>query len=140
VSAAKEHPNQAFWRAIYKQDKKSGGPFTSGWLIRLLPYLKQRDFKLAEEDDESGYYTPWQTNWRNPLIGGPLSKTSGRLRGITDSQLPSSASQVPFVWEYLGKPFDYQFLAGVLTIEQNKESRAIRPRIGWAVRQAPKAC
>jgi hypothetical protein len=45
---------------------------------------------------------------------------------------------VPFVWEYLGKEYDYQFLAGVLTIEQDKDSRAIRPRIGWAVREAPR--
>jgi hypothetical protein len=122
VSATKGRPNQAFWRAIYKQEDSSGGPYTSGWLVRLLPYLKKE-----------GDCTPWL---RNPWIGKPLLKKPGLFDGIIDSQLPSSASQVPFVWDYLGKRFDYQFVAGVLTVAQDKESRAIRPRIGWAVRQA----
>lgn len=61
------------------------------------------------------------------------------LTGITDDHLPSSASQLPFVWEYHGKEYDYQFLAGVLTVAQDQTSRALRPRIGWAVREAVKA-
>ena len=76
---------------------------------------------------------------KNPLLGRPASSAKQRSWGITDDHLPSSASQVPFVWEYLGKEYDYQFLAGVLTIEQDKDSRAIRPRIGWAVRPTVKA-
>jgi hypothetical protein len=140
VRAAQGHPNQPFWRGIYKQEDSSGGPYTSGWLVRLLPYLKQREFKLANEEDEmSGYLTPWQTNLKNPWVGQPLSKEPDIFEGITDSQLPASASLVPFVWDYLGKKFDYQFVAGVLTVAQDKESRAIRPRIGWAVRPAPQA-
>ena len=138
VRAAQGHPNQPFWRAVYKQQDASGGPYTSGWLVRLLPYLKQQEFKLATEGDyKSGYLTPWQTNLRNPHIGKPLLQDAGMFSGVTDAQLPASASQVPFVWDYLGKKFDYQFVAGVLTVVQDKESRAIRPRIGWAVRQTP---
>jgi hypothetical protein len=48
--------------------------------------------------------------------------------------LPSSASQVPFVWDYHGTKFDYQFVAGVLTITQDAATQTIRPRVGWAVR------
>ena len=80
-----------------------------------------------------------ETTLRNPLLGVPVFVSEKRSWGITDDNLPSSASQVPFVWEYLGKDYDYQFLAGVLTIEQDKDSRAIRPRIGWAVRPASQA-
>jgi hypothetical protein len=139
VRAAQGHPNQPFWRAAYKQRDASGGPYTSGWLVRLLPYLKHQEFKLARAgDDKSGYLTPWKTNLRNPWVGKP-PQDANRLGGITDSHLPASASQVPFVWDYLGKKFDYQFVAGVLTVGQDKESRAIRPRIGWAVRPAPQS-
>ena len=140
VSASQGRPNKAFWQALYKQHRDSGGPYTSGWLVRLLPYLKTRKFRLGKEGDySSGYHTPWQTNLRNPWVGKHLLKKPGTFQGVTDSQLPSSASQVPFVWDYLDQKFDYQFLAGVLTVQQHQESRAIRPRIGWAVRQAPRA-
>src|SRR5262249_35252900 len=30
VSAAQGHPDQSFWRAIYKQQHTSGGPYTNG--------------------------------------------------------------------------------------------------------------
>jgi hypothetical protein len=137
VRASQGHPNAAFWRAIYKQEDSSGGPYMSGWLVRLLPYLKSREYKEGIRDDGLHcYYTPWQTNLKNPWVGKPLLQDPGPFKGITHSQLPSSASQVPFVWKYLGKEFDYQFVAGVLTVAQDKESRAIRPRIGWAVREA----
>ena len=81
---------------------------------------------------------PWTTDLKNPLLGRPLLSKPSSFEGITDSRLPSSASQVPFVWS-IYKEYDYQFLGGVLTIEQDKESRAIRPRIGWAVRPASQA-
>jgi Domain of unknown function (DUF4419) len=140
VRASQGKPNQSFWRAAYKQKNSSGGPYTSGWLLRLLPYLKQREFKLAKEGDyKSGKNTPWQTTLKNPWVGKPLLKEAGPFEGVTDSQLPSAASQVPFVWDYLGKRFNYQFVAGVLTVAQDKESGAIRPRIGWAVRPAPQS-
>jgi Domain of unknown function (DUF4419) len=140
VRAAQGKPNQPFWRAAYKQKDSSGGPYTSGWLLRLLPYLKQRDFNSAKEGDfKSGKYSPWQTTLKNPWVGKPLLKDAAIFEGVTDSQLPSSASQVPFVWDYLGKRFSYQFVAGILTVAQDKESGAIRPRTGWAVRPAPKS-
>ena len=128
VAAAQGNPNTEFWKAIYKQNDESGGPYTTGWLVRLLPYLTN-----------SGFHAACRTDVRNSFLGQPLTKKPGPLDGITDSQLPSSASQVPFVWNYLGNNFDYQFVAGVLTVEQDSSSRAVRPRIGWAVRQAPKA-
>jgi len=91
---------------------------------------------LKERHYNSGSFTPWQTTRRNPWVGKSLMQKAGLFEGVTDSQLPASASQVPFVWEYLETKFNYQFIAGVLTVAQDKEKRAIRPRIGWAVRQA----
>jgi Domain of unknown function (DUF4419) len=139
IAAAKGCPNPSFWQAIYKQRDGSGGPFTQGWLVRLLPYLKQQEYKLAREGDHrSGYLTPWKTDLKNSLLGQPFVSRQ-RMGGITDDQLPSSASQVPFLWNCLGQNHEYQFVAGVLTVEQDKTNRALRPRIGWAVRPAPKA-
>ena len=83
--------------------------------------------------------TPWTTDLKNPLLGRPLIAKPKPFEGITNPCLPSSASQVPFVWEYLRKEYDYHFLAGVLMIAQDKGNCSVRPRIGWAVREAPKA-
>jgi hypothetical protein len=136
VAAARGRPSRAFWRAIYKQEGSSGGPYTQGWMVRLLPYLKHREFRPAREGDySSGSYTPWRTDLKNPLLGRPFVKR-GHFAGLTDDRLPSSASQVPFVWEYLGQEYPYQFVAGVLAVAQDPDTLAIRPRVGWAVRPA----
>src|SRR5262249_31795083 len=129
-------PTPSFWADLYKQHHGSGGPFLSGWLVRLLPYLKHREYRYRVEGDHStGYFMPWQTNLRNFLL---QSGTSGRSRrGLTHDQLPSSVSLVPFRWHFLGETLDYEFLAGVMTVAQDAETKAIRPRIGWAVRPAP---
>jgi hypothetical protein len=59
------------------------------------------------------------------------------MHGVKHDQLPSSVSAVPFTWHYRGDRFDYQFLAGVLAVTQDPATRAIRPRVGWAVRPTP---
>jgi len=124
VAAAKGNPNRSFWHAIYKQKDESGGPYTQGWLARLIPYLKREEGRPAD--------------FKNPLLGRRLVGSQG-MAGITDDQLPSSASQVPFVWKYYENNYDYQFVAGLLTVEQDKINRAVRPRVGWAVREVSQA-
>jgi hypothetical protein len=137
VRAAQGRPTRSFWKGLYKEEDSSGGPYVSGWLVRLLPYLKRRAFKCRVPGDYStGYRTPWETTARNFLLEEPPGE--GRLfHGVTHDALPSSASLVPFVWDYLGTDYDYQFVAGVLTITQDRGTGAVRPRVGWAVRPAP---
>jgi hypothetical protein len=126
VKAAKGNPTSSFWKRLYKEDNSSGGPYVSGWLVRLLPYLKQGDY------DEMGRITNWRTDLPNFMLERPLE--GGRGSGLKHDQLPSSVSAVPFVWEYHGDTLDYQFLAGVVAVTQDSDTRAIRPRVGWAVR------
>lgn len=131
VKAAKGTPTVSFWRGLYKDDRGSGGPYLTGWLLRLLPYLKRRETSFRQVDGRSVIrHSPWRTDLRNPL----LESTRARLK---HDQLPSSASMVPFVWVLPGREMDYQFVAGTLTIAQNPDTKTIRPRVGWAVRPAP---
>src|SRR5262249_19278924 len=44
VKAARGDPTPSFWKCLYKQSGGSGGPYISGWLVRLLPYLKHREY------------------------------------------------------------------------------------------------
>jgi hypothetical protein len=127
VQAAKGSPTSAFWKQLYKEDNGSGGPYLSGWLVRLLPYLKHRDY-----DEAARRLTPWRTDLPNFLLAKPLNY-GGMLRGLKHDMLPSSVSAVPFEWHYLNETFDYQFLAGVMAATQDPDTRAIRPRVGWAV-------
>jgi Domain of unknown function (DUF4419) len=137
VKAAKGSPTPAFWKGLYKEDNGSGGPYVSGWLVRLLPYLKEREFVCKVPNDyRTGRFTPWRTDLRNFMLERPPDE-GGIMYGMKHDQLPSSVSAVPFAWNYHGEILDYQFLAGVMAVTQDTATRAIRPRIGWAVRPTP---
>ena len=144
VKAAKGSPTPSFWKGLYKEEDESGGPHVSGWLVRLLPYLKHREFVCEVPDDyRTGRLTPWRTDLRNFMLerpldghGDPLDR-DGEMGGLTHNRLPSSVSAVPFAWQYYGQTFDYQFLAGVMAVTQETATGAVRPRIGWAVRPTP---
>ena len=56
--------------------------------------------------------------------------------GPTLEAFPGGLSKAPFRWEYLGRPFDMEFLAGFVGVAQDPETLALRPEIGWAVREA----
>jgi hypothetical protein len=129
VKAARGSPTRSFWKNLYKEDDGSGGPYVSGWLVRLLPYLKHRDYR-------QGRSAPWRTDLRNSMLEKPLD-WGAEMCGLNHHQLPSSVSAVPFAWQYRGEKLDYQFLAGVTAITQDADTRAIRPRVGWAVRPTP---
>lgn len=129
VKAAKGTPTASFWKNLYKENNDSGGPYVSGWLVRLLPYLKHRDYR-------DGRFTPWRTALRNFMLQHPVDG-GRRMAGLKHDQLPASVSAVPFVWHYLGGRFDYQFLAGVMAVTQDAGTKAVRPRVGWAVRPTP---
>jgi Domain of unknown function (DUF4419) len=137
VKAAKGNPTPSFWKHLYKENNDSGGPYISGWLVRLLPYLKNRDFVCkVPNDDRTGRFTPWRTDLRNFMLERPLNGV-GMMFGLKHDQLPSSVSAVPFAWHYHKETFEYQFLAGVMAVTQDSSTGAIRPRIGWAVRPIP---
>jgi hypothetical protein len=53
------------------------------------------------------------------------------------ADLPSGLSKAPFRWNYLDRSFDMEFLGGFVGVAQDPETLAVRPEIGWAVREAP---
>ena len=58
-------------------------------------------------------------------------------RSITTSDLPTGLSTVPFVWNYLGTTYNMDFVAGFTSFTQDPDTYAVRPKIGWAVRDKP---
>jgi hypothetical protein len=123
-AAAQGTVDASFWQRLHKQVDDSGAPYLSGWLPRLFPYLK-----------EGGGGMPVTVTRRNPDL-----YRERRGGGITHKRLPSSLSRVPFVWHYRGGDHEYEFVAGVVAVEQDRATLAVRPRAGWAVRPCSATC
>lgn len=115
IEASKGNPDIDFWKSLYNEGGGSGGPFISGRVLSLYPYLgrdnTQNDFK---------YMT---------------AKASQMWGGITSSQFPRAISQVPFVWKYYNTNFPMEFTGGIIGVEQ-QEDYSVRAAFGWAIREA----
>ena len=128
VSAAKGKPDLTFWRSIFKVKGESGGPYLTGWLMNFFPYLVRDELEPAPSYQPTGR----RIRYRNPFLKPKESKRS--FGGVRAESLPGPVSRAPFRWEYLGRSIDYEFLAGLIGIGQDRATMALRPRIGWAVR------
>ena len=117
VKAAEGNPDIKFWDNMYKQSGGSGGPYASGWINTLIPYLG------ATASTKNPFTEKWQSN--------------GFMDGPTLDQFPSSLAKVPFKWEYYGNTFDMEFLGGTVGVHQN-DNLSVEPTIGWAVRDTGK--
>ncbi|HEY4003099.1 MAG TPA: DUF4419 domain-containing protein [Candidatus Xenobia bacterium] len=115
VEAAGGTLDAAFWRSMFKVNDASGGPYMTGWLTAFVPYLGQG--RKNEHD--------WTRD-------DPFS-------GLTTSSLPASISQVPFQWHSLGTDYEMYLVSGIVGIEQDPNTLAVRPKVGWAVRDVSAA-
>lgn len=113
VNAANGNVNDDFWANFYKGRDQSGGIKADGNILNLIPYTK--DYGKVV---------------KNPVLAG---------RKIDTGDLPQALSCVPFIWDYYGTTYDYQFLAGHIGIVYNETTGAVSAQMGWAVRPAPKS-
>jgi hypothetical protein len=111
---SKGQGDPAFWRNIYKWEDHSGGPHIHGWVITFIPYIStdQGMCKASLVFGLKEFPPPW----------------------ITTQFLPSGLSKVPFIWDYLGNEYEMEFVAGFTSFTQDRDTFAVRPKIGWAVR------
>jgi hypothetical protein len=116
VRASEGDIDPKHWRDIYKREDAYGWDVVNGWLVNLVPYLK---------NGQTGNYTV-----RNPLLDDPGKQVS------TD-MLPGGVSQVPFRCRWPGQTEDaaMEFLGGFVGVTQDASTLALRPKLGWAVRQ-----
>ncbi|XP_070532260.1 uncharacterized protein [Ptychodera flava] len=114
VNASSGTINREFWSDIYKIDDNSGGPYITGWIITLFPYL-QKYGSFAQNE----YVDKWSV--REIFFG------------VTTDRFPSGLSKAPFVWEYFEQKFEMQFIGGFMAVSQDHETLALRPELGWAV-------
>lgn len=116
VRASEGDVDVKFWRDIYKREQAYGADKINGWLVQLVPYLKNH---------QTGNFTV-----RNRLLETPEEWS------VSTGCLPSGIAQVPFRWQFESTEIAMEFLGGFVGITQNTDTMALRPKLGWAVRQA----
>jgi hypothetical protein len=123
VATAAGRVDTAFWRSLFKLNQMSGGPYVSGWINVLFPY---------HHGHEGICRNPWVSSWAK-------GEQAGWGGGMSKVEVLTGLSIVPFEWLYISKTFPMEFLGGFVGVAQDEGSLAVRPAIGWAVRDAPRA-
>lgn len=124
VATAEGRVDVRFWELLFKDIKDSGGPYIQGWINALFPYLR-----AGREKDGELRRNEMVTAWAK----GPDASFGG---GTPRRQIPSGLSSVPFVWDYFEVRYPMEFLGGFVGVAQDPGTLALRPAIGWAVRDA----
>ena len=104
----------ALWQSFYKWKDESGGPYITGWIMDFFPYRPERA-------------TLWSADCTKAFTG------------LRSGDLPTGLSTAPFRWQFPARAVDMQFIAGFTAFTQDAATFAVRPKIGWAVREAPVA-
>ncbi|MDB5349957.1 MAG: hypothetical protein JWN86_1204 [Planctomycetota bacterium] len=132
VRASRGDVDVAFWRSLYRYKNQSGGPVITGWIMGFFPYLKDARTGLASVP-LSGLFEPGDEAIHQ-VLGLENAERSGYAFGAGIGSLPGGLAAAPFRWEYFDKTFPMEFLGGFVGVRQDTETLALRPEIGWAVR------
>jgi hypothetical protein len=116
-------PDPAFWRSIFQWREVKGGyggptTYVSGWIVRFAPWVGE---------------APQQR--KNPVV-------TGESRDVSPGLLPRGFAQVPFVLAREDKPGERRAtnmvaFAGIMGMDQDERTLALRPKILWAVGREP---
>ncbi|MGE3818136.1 MAG: DUF4419 domain-containing protein [Isosphaeraceae bacterium] len=140
--ASRGDVDRPFWQSLHKLHDESGGPYVTGWITAFLPYLK------GSEPGPATFPSMWLSKGSAQLLerllnvssrrgdqrGEDFGFSSDRL-GPTIDSLPGGLSVAPFRWNYLDRSFDMEFLGGFVGVAQDERTLALRPEIGWGVRE-----
>lgn len=116
VRASRGDVEPAHWQAVCKLREEYGGDVINGWVARLFPYLRA--------------YADGPCNRVNPIF------ETGE--GFKTSVAPSGLSRVPFHWRDAATRRERRMeaIGGLVGITQDPQTLALRPKVGWAVREA----
>jgi hypothetical protein len=128
VAAAAGAPDREFWRSIYKYNDEGGSsdPYVTGWINVLFPYLDGGGPRMGNTSPVI----------RNDFAFAWSRSVDKRAKGPTIGRFPRGLSRVALTWQYLGTALPMTLQAGFVGISQDRQTRAVRPAIGWAVHTA----
>jgi Domain of unknown function (DUF4419) len=126
--------DQEFWRSLYKFNSMSGGAVINGWITAFFPYQNDRGTGRAIHPSDALLVDDHEAFRR---IHYQAKGSAREMNGFSVGSFSSGLSNAPFRWDYLDRTFDMEFLGGLVGVAQDQETLALRPEIGWAVREAP---
>ena len=155
VAAAAGDVNTAFWHDLYQHhapDNSYGGPYDrmSGWIGALLPYTSYGKNPLIV-GETSAYRLSVKWIQFDPFPGTryaakPVEPPVTRYPDlglhyecpVAIRNFSLAVSRVPVEWTFRGGEAsrDLSFIAGLIATEQDEQTMALRPSIGWAVTDA----
>jgi len=114
--AAHGDVDRAHWQRICKLRDEYGGAVINGWVAHLFPYIRE--------------WPGGPVRYKNPVLDNPGD-------GMTSYSAPLGLSRVPFLWKHLitNEERDMEAIGGVVGVTQDKQTLALRPKVGWAVRE-----
>ncbi|RLT10463.1 MAG: DUF4419 domain-containing protein [Planctomycetota bacterium] len=130
AATARGEDRMDFWESIYKFQSMSGGATITGWITAFFPYVKDRQDGVLVRNRV--LVEGWENTGKRPA--GEFNPNDFSESGLSPGHFPSGLARAPFVWEYLGKNFDMEFLGGFVGVAQDSATLALRPEIGWAIR------
>jgi hypothetical protein len=116
VRASRGDVDLGHWRGICKLRDEYGGDVINGWVAKLFPYLRA--------------FIDGPCDRRNPIF------ETGE--GFQTWVAPSGLSRVPFLWRdtVTGRERRMEAIGGLVGVTQERRTLALRPKVGWAVREA----
>lgn len=122
VKTAQGDVDRAFWQSFFKSNGESGGPYVTGWINVLFPYVQTLNCsKRRPQAVWNEYLATWEDGMGARSRGGPAKP-----------DFPTGLSSAPFLWNYLGTERPMVFTGGFVGVSQDAVTGAVRPAIGWA--------
>lgn len=97
-----------FWESMYKYKSESGSDRVNGWVTTLFAHWLDWDDKLE-----------------------PLPAWAIEGNDIPSTGFPAHITQVPFVWNYMGKEIPMTFASGAFGVDL--EDGFLTPKLGFGV-------
>jgi hypothetical protein len=128
VATAEGKPGLDFWQQIYSPLYDYGAHLITGWIANLFPYLRE---SVSEQCTVRNEFVQWPRRSK-----GGLSKT----HPVSYGQLPTGISMAPFRCEDASgegavRKDAWELVAGFIGVTQDRATGALRPEIGWGVRE-----
>jgi len=148
TAASRGEVDARFWQSIFRiyHPGRMCYPHSMfGWVAILFPYLRNHGKRTSDRN-------PWLASAKD-LERMLDARHAGEHRapgpraldatedGLFPRQLPTGMSSVPFRWKLFdpaGNPLEtrsMELLGGFVGVAQDRKTLALRPEIGWAVRE-----
>ncbi len=126
IAAAEGKADKKFWESIYKETSEYNATYISGWMLKLFPYVKEKEY---DGPMESFHYIP------NKFLRGEEHRRSK----LQTKDLPGGFSKISVQWNAFSplvpatEMKKMEIYAGFIAIRQDSASKALSPIITWAV-------